>query len=155
MEQNKKQGEEITPVKSTIKMAEKRDYTFVSLFLSEFHEGEEKEEHVKRYLDGLHYTEQIREMLWKHYSDIAGSVGNLDAIISQASVGWDLKRIGKAELNILRIAVYEIVYDADVPNRVAANEAVELAKKYGGEQSFAFVNGILSKVIKDHNGAEL
>ena len=54
--------------------------------------------------------------------------------------------MGKADLAILRLSVYEMLYDEDVPVKVAINEAVELAKKYGGDESPAFVNGILGKI---------
>jgi N utilization substance protein B len=62
--------------------------------------------------------------------------------------GWTLERVGKVELTILRLAVYEIKYDESVPDTVAINEAVELSKKYGQEDAGSFVNGILAKVIK-------
>ena len=59
-----------------------------------------------------------------------------------------LTRIGKVELTILRLAIYEALYDDDVPAGVAINEAIELAKKYGGDDSPSFVNGILGKLTK-------
>ena len=68
-------------------------------------------------------------------------------ILSEAAEGWRLNRMGKAELTILRIATYEIRYDEEVPDKVAINEAVELAKKYGNDASSGFVNGVLAKVI--------
>ena len=55
--------------------------------------------------------------------------------------------MGKVELTILRLALYEIKYDDDVPEKVAINEAVELAKKFGGDDSPAFINGILAKLV--------
>ena len=74
--------------------------------------------------------------------------GSIDMMLSDASSGWRLNRIGKAELAILRIAVYEICYDEEVPTKVAINEAVELAKKYGSDASYSFVNGVLAKIVK-------
>ena len=68
-------------------------------------------------------------------------------ILSESASGWRLNRMGKAELTILRIATYEIRYDEDVPDKVAINEAVELAKKYGNDSSSGFVNGVLAKVV--------
>ena len=61
--------------------------------------------------------------------------------------GWKVSRMGKAELNILRLALYEMQYDDSVPVKVAINEAVELAKEYGSGDAHAFVNGILAKLI--------
>ena len=79
---------------------------------------------------------------------IVEAEGSIDMILSEAATGWRLNRMGKAELAILRIAVYEICYDEEVPDKVAINEAVELAKKYGNDASYGFVNGVLAKVIK-------
>jgi N utilization substance protein B len=64
------------------------------------------------------------------------------------SEGWSTNRLGKAELAIMRLAVYEIKFDDEIPNSVAINEAVELSKKYGGDNSSSFVNGVLAKIIK-------
>ena len=66
--------------------------------------------------------------------------------IKEISSGWKLERIGKAELAILRLAVYEMKYDEDVPFKVAINEAVELSKIYCNEDAKSFVNGLLAKV---------
>ena len=60
--------------------------------------------------------------------------------------GWSMKRIGKAEIAIMRIAVYEMLYEEEVPNRVAINEAVELSKQYCDEDAKGFVNAVLGKV---------
>ena len=69
----------------------------------------------------------------------------IDTMLKDNTEGWDLNRIGKAELAILRLAVYEIKFDDDIPTGVAINEAVELAKIYGQDQSSGFINGILAK----------
>ena len=68
----------------------------------------------------------------------------IDKLIEDASKGWSVKRIGRAELAILRVAVYEIKYDSDIPFKVAVNEALELSKKYCEPEAGAFINGILS-----------
>ena len=65
----------------------------------------------------------------------------------QITVNWTTRRMGKVELTILRLALYEIKHDDDVPEKVAINEAVELAKKFGGDDSPAFINGILAKLV--------
>ena len=78
---------------------------------------------------------------------IVAQEGTIDMILSEAAEGWRLNRMGKAELTILRIATYEIRYDEEVPDKVAINEAVELAKKYGNDASSGFVNGVLAKVV--------
>ena len=73
----------------------------------------------------------------------------MDEKIAAVAKGWKLNRMGKVELTILRLALYEMLYDDQVPGKVAINEAVELAKKYGGAESPQFVNGILAKLISE------
>jgi len=72
----------------------------------------------------------------------------LDHIIEEHSKNWKVGRIAKVELTILRVALYEMLEVADMPLRVVMNEAVELAKEFGDENSPAFVNGILDSVSK-------
>ena len=77
------------------------------------------------------------------------SMPDIDEKISANAKGWKIERIAKAELAILRLAVYEALYEESVPVGVAVNEAVELAKEYGGENGAAFVNGILGKIVNE------
>ena len=72
----------------------------------------------------------------------------IDEKINSVSEGWPVNRLGKAELAIMRLAVYEMLYDEDIPVNVAINEAVELAKNYGGDNAPSFVNGVLAKLAK-------
>ena len=70
----------------------------------------------------------------------------IDEKINEIAEGWRTRRMGKVELTILRLAVFEMKYDEEIPEKVAINEAVELAKKFGGDEAPAFVNGILAKL---------
>lgn len=79
---------------------------------------------------------------------ILEQIDTIDAHISECCEGWNLNRIGKSEIAIMRIAVYEILFEEDVPNRVAINEAVELSKLYCDEDAKGFVNAVLGKVEK-------
>ena len=72
----------------------------------------------------------------------------IDEILTSSMTNWKLDRISKVNLTILRLAVGEMLYLEDVPEKVAINEAVELAKKYSDESSVSFVNGVLDKVFK-------
>ena len=78
----------------------------------------------------------------------------LDEIISQYIRGWKMNRLSKTALTILRMAVYEIRFEKDIPAQVSANEAVELAKKYGASEDAAFINGVVASVIRAENGEE-
>ena len=78
----------------------------------------------------------------------------LDALIEQNAVGWRLARIGKVDLSILRLALYEMRYREDVPGSVAIIEAVELSKKYSEKKSRQFINGILGSVYRADKQAD-
>lgn len=74
---------------------------------------------------------------------------NIDQLIQNNTIGWTKERIAKVDLAILRLALYEILFRNDIPDSVAINEAVELAKKYSTDESGSFVNGILGKIIRE------
>jgi len=80
------------------------------------------------------------------YKQIVAVLEEIDKIINESSKGWKTTRMGKVDLTLIRLAVYEIKYEEDIPTGVAINEAVELAKKYGTDDSPAFINGILAKI---------
>ena len=71
----------------------------------------------------------------------------IDEAINTYAEGWSVERIAKVDIAILRLAVYEILFAEDIPNRVAVNEAVELAKEFSSDKSPSFINGILGKVV--------
>lgn len=76
------------------------------------------------------------------------NVETLDARIADASHKWSMDRISKVALAVMRLAVYEILFEEDIPTSVSINEAVELSKKYGGDEDANFVNGVLGGVVK-------
>ena len=82
------------------------------------------------------------------FDGVSSREQELDDVINKYSKGWKANRLPKVNLAILRLAIYEIKYLDDVPNSVAINEAVELAKKYSGEGDYSFINGILGSVAK-------
>lgn len=81
-------------------------------------------------------------------SEIRNHLTEIDDEINKCSKGWKTKRIGKAELAILRVAIYEIKFDPDIPDKVAINEALELAKIYCDDKAKNFINGVLAGVCK-------
>lgn len=93
-------------------------------------------------------SESSREEVLDRAQKILALIPELDKTISGKAEGWDIDRMGKVELTILRLAVYEMFYDDDIDTAVAINEAVEIAKEYGQEDSYSFVNGVLSKISK-------
>jgi transcription antitermination protein NusB len=77
--------------------------------------------------------------------------GKLDTLISQASRNWRIERMSRVDRNILRVAVFEVLYVGDIPPKVSIDEAVELGKKYGTDDSGAFVNGVLDHIYNQLN----
>jgi len=73
----------------------------------------------------------------------------IDDLIGSHTIGWRFERLGLVDRNILRIGVYELLYDDEIPPEVAIDQALELAKKYGTEQARVFVNGILDRILKE------
>ncbi len=126
-----------------------REYTFKMLFHKEFYSSEELEQQVNNFLqEEDELTEEQRVSMAARAKDIFDKIPELDEEISAVSEGWKLNRMGKVDLTIIRLALYEMRYDDQVPDKVAVNEAVEIAKKFGGDSSPQFVNGILAKLIK-------
>ncbi len=135
-----------------------RESIFQALFRMEFNEAQEDrneqlEFHIrelseKERKDGALTAAQEAdiEYIRQKVLNITEHMEELDAIIAEHTEGWSLQRIGKAELAILRLAVYEIRWDDEVPQGVAINEAVELTKRYCDEEAKGFVNAILGKL---------
>ena len=73
----------------------------------------------------------------------------IDEIIERIAIGWKIERMPKVDLSILRVAIYEMKYREDIPLSVSINEAVELAKAFGGERSSAYINGMLGTLAKE------
>lgn len=125
-----------------------RKHIFSMLFRVEFHDYSEISSQDGLYLDTIdNITDEERGYMEKRVSAIVELLPEIDKKLESVSEGWKLERMGKVELTILRLAVYELLYDDDIPANVAINEAVELAKVYGGDTSPAFVNGILAKLL--------
>lgn len=133
-----------------MKRSELREHLFLMLFRKDFHEAEELKEQAQFYLESLEEpTAKDMEYLEKRFVDVLKYADEIDSMIEEVSKGWQLKRIGKVELTIMRLAVYEIKFDEEIPTGVAINEAVELAKKFGEDNSGGFVNGILAKIANE------
>lgn len=87
------------------------------------------------------YANQVYTGVEEHLSDI-------DALIGDLAIGWSIDRMPRVDLSILRIAIYEMLYIKNIPYSVSINEAVELAKVFGGDRSSAYINGMLGTLSK-------
>jgi len=152
---------------STLTRRDIREHLMKLLYIRDFHDTEEIEEQIGLYFTLFTKTEHPDEdiipvagerpfipdddlkYIRDRYEDIIVHLGEIDHILEVAMSGWTISRVSKLELAILRIAVYEIRFDEDVPGKVAIDEAIELTKIYGSkDSSYGFVNGILAKIIK-------
>ncbi|MGN0341325.1 MAG: transcription antitermination factor NusB [Roseburia sp.] len=126
-----------------------RELIFKMLFRVEFYQGAEYEEQLALVLaeqEEQGMQEKDRAYMEHKCREIVAQLEQIDAWINEKSKGWKTSRMGKVELSIIRLAVYEIKCEEDIPTGVAINEAVELAKKFGTEDAPAFVNGVLAKL---------
>lgn len=123
------------------------------LFRLDFYNKEEVKNQADIYLEEEieNASGKDKEELRNKFNIVLGHLEEIDAQIESKSKGWALKRIAKAELTVLRLAVFELLYSDDVPDSVAINEAVELAKLYCAEKSRGFINGVLASVVKEKN----
>lgn len=129
-----------------------RENVFKLLFLREFHSQEEMRQQEELFFDREEFegvTKKDKAAVQDKYENIEARIVELDMWINEVATGWKTDRMGKADLTLLRLAAYEIKYDEDVPVGVAINEAVELAKKYGQNESSSFINGILAKMVSN------
>ena len=124
-----------------------REQVFKMLFRVEFYNQEEMSEQIALCEDdACDWKEKDKTYIFEKVEKISEKIDEIDAKINEVSEGWKTGRMGKVDLTLIRLAVYEMLYEEDVPAKVAINEAVELAKKYGGDESPAFVNGVLAHV---------
>ena len=127
---------------------ELRENIFKLIFRIEYHKNEEMKEQVELFLESLGEIEQQDyEYIENKYNEIIEKLAEIDETINSATEGWKTGRMGKVELAIVRLAVFEMKFEEDIPVGVAINEAVELSKKYGGDDSPSFINGILAKMV--------
>ena len=145
-----------------MKRSELRENIFKLLFMAQFNSQEEMPEQLRLYFEaaqqgredvvcGRDPSREEEEYMEAKYSRICEKLPEIDAFLNRISVGWKTSRMNKVDLTILRLAVYEMQYDEEVPTAVAINEAVELAKRFGGEDSTSFVNGILGKAAREQD----
>ncbi len=134
-----------------------REEIFKIIFQADFHNEDEMKEQVNLFLQDEKMQEAETEFpvksdqeieqqyIAEKSNDIFAHVEEIDALINEVVEGWKTTRMAKVDLSLIRLAVYEIRYEK-IPKGIAINEAVELAKKYGADQSAGFVNGVLAKI---------
>ncbi len=127
-----------------------REQAFIFLFENTFglNSPEEIIENAK-----LAREEKVSAFTRNLFGGVLGNTEKIDKIIDENLAGWKRERISRTALAVLRLAVYEIMFEKDTPNKVAANEAVELSKKYSTKEESAYINGILGSIISKTESA--
>ncbi|MDO4477783.1 MAG: transcription antitermination factor NusB [Lachnospiraceae bacterium] len=137
-----------------------REHLFKMVFLLEFNDEAEIPEQIRLYLDDPAgdaedeaadvASEEMADMdrlyLSQRFEGLKSHLTEIDEMLNKASKGWKTTRMGKVDLAILRLGTYELCFDEAIPQGVAISEAVELAKRFGGTDSSAFINGVLGHI---------
>lgn len=127
---------------------ELRENVFMMLFRVEFHEEDEMPEQMVLFEEELENLNEKDSAYINHKcNEIFAKLLEIDAAINETATGWKTSRMAKVDLSIIRLAVYEMKYEDNIDAKVSINEAVELAKKYGADESPSFVNGVLAKFL--------
>lgn len=127
-----------------------RELTFKLIYSLEIQKQENLQEQIELYIEAneikdekaIKYIKETLNGINENQEDI------INLIKKNLKAGWEIQRVSKIDISLLKLAIYEIKY-TDIPYKVAVNEVVELAKKYGEETSKNFVNGILASIIKE------
>ena len=130
---------------------EQREQVFRLLFRESFHPSEDMDQQVKLFFEDeemADISEKDMDYIAKKHSAIRSRLAELDTLLDEKVEGWNVARMGKVELAVLRLTLYEMLYDEEVPEGVAIDEAVELAKTYGQGGAGSFVNAVLAKFVK-------
>lgn len=139
-----------------------RNHTFNIIFQLEFFTTNEIKEILSKYYETLEYEKDLelkenenflpyeinKKIIEEQIFNLIENIDKIDEIIQENSIGWSIKRLDKVDLAILRLAIFEILFEEQIPNKVVINEAIELAKEYGNEKSYKFINGVLATVEK-------
>ena len=118
------------------------------LFRVEFHDEAEMPEQLVLFGEELeNLNEKDSAYINNKCNEIFAKLPEIDAAINEVTTGWKTSRMAKVDLSIIRLAVYEMKYEDNIDSKVSINEAIELAKKYGTDNSSSFVNGVLVKFL--------
>ncbi len=126
-----------------------RKHIFNLVFQTEFNVDVDIKESFDTYIEEYENLKKDEtDFVSREYRGILANIESIDSYIDKFAVGWNVTRIPKTDLAIMRLGVYEIIFDNEIPDAVAVNEAVELAKEFSGDKAPAFVNAVLSKIVK-------
>jgi N utilization substance protein B len=116
-----------------------------ALFYMDIHQNA-SQELLERFCEYFAPPEKARPFFLKLVNGVLATRSEIDALIERYSENWQLSRMSLVDRNVIRIAVYEMLYCSDIPPKVSINEAVDVGKKFGTEESGAFINGIIDRI---------
>lgn len=124
-----------------------RETVFCLIFEKSFHS---EKDCVSLYEEAVAAREiEENEYIRKTFLGVCEQQESIDRTIGEVAVGWSFSRLSRVTLSILQLCTYELLYAPDIPDNVAMNEAVELAKKYDHDSAPTFINGIINKISKN------
>ncbi|MBW1895954.1 MAG: transcription antitermination factor NusB [Deltaproteobacteria bacterium] len=122
-----------------------RELAMQALFQIEL-DGDNSSETLELFCKHFGISKKVRSFFFRLVDGVQESLHEIDPLIEQFSENWKMSRMSRVDRNVMRIAVYELIYCQDIPPKVSINEAIDIGKKYGTEDSGAFVNGILDSI---------
>lgn len=138
-----------------MKQKDKRQHVMCLTYMSGFYDRCDLEEEVDIYLEDNVKEESMKAYIKERFYNVYEKLGVIDPMIASIANGWKLERMAKVDLAIMRLAVYEMFYDENIPSEIAISEAVLLAKTFGGDEgSPTFINGILGRLNKNKTDNE-
>ena len=124
-----------------------RRHAFKLVFQMGFYDPFEPKEKIELYFAEIENTSELdRAFIEQEVLGVVANRETIDARIGAAATGWDVPRLSRVDLAIMRLAAYELCHVTDIPRKVAINEAVELAKTYSTDEAPSFINGVLGKI---------
>jgi N utilization substance protein B len=130
-----------------------REFALQMLFQSEFAGKGKGITYPEDFLPSAKEKEGMKKFVEDLVMGTIRNIGEIDRVIQETAENWDLNRMPAVDRNILRLAIYEILYRDDIPSAVTINEALEIAKKYSSLESVPFINGLLDKIAKNQSRA--
>ncbi len=124
-----------------------RKHTFFIVYQFEFHKDNNFMQICENYIeDEPNIPKKEIDFIKQQACGVLEKLSEIDELIKTHSISWELERISKVDLAIMRLAIFEMIFSKDIPVGVSINEAVEIAKVFGDDESPAFINGILGKI---------
>ena len=139
-------------IKPATRRSRMREAVFKAIFQMDF-SGNDPEGELENFFEKW-FDEKLKEDARRYVRGIKENLEKIDKIISSKLEKWTIDRLSAVDRNVLRLGTYELLNEMDIPMEVTLDEMIELAKKYGTENSGKFVNGVLDKIAKEYTPQE-